>query len=113
MRGDMLPEKLLKQVAEEFALAMNESLPKPEQCQHQFSEEFERKMQRLLSAVPINTQIVVVVPELSYNQTYELQWRLVYWVSLYSVDSQFKNCENHNVIILIIVILILSVPEEN
>lgn len=65
----MLPEKLLKQVAEEFALAMNESLPKPEQCQHQFSEEFERKMQRLLSAVPINTQIVVV----SYNQTYELQ----------------------------------------
>lgn len=56
----MLPEKLLKQVAEEFALAMNESLPKPEQCQHQFSEEFERKMQRLLSAVPINTQIAVV-----------------------------------------------------
>ena len=109
----MLPEKLLKQVAEEFALAMNESLPIPEQCQHQFSEEFERKMQRLLSAVPINTQIAVVVSELSYNQTYELQWRLVYWVSLYSVDSQFKNCENHNVIILIIVILILSVPEEN
>ena len=109
----MLPEKLLKQVAEEFALAMNESLPKPEQCQHQFSEEFERKMQRLLSAVPINTQIVVVVPELSYNQTYELQWRLVYWVSLYSVDSQFKNCENHNVIILIIVILILSFPIRN
>ena len=40
----MLSEELLKQVAEEFALAMNESLPKPEQ-QHQFSEEFERKMQ--------------------------------------------------------------------
>ena len=52
----MLSEELLKQVAEEFALAMNESLPIPEQCQHQFSEEFERKMQRLLSAVPINTQ---------------------------------------------------------
>lgn len=29
-------------------------------------------------------------------------------VSLFSVDSQFKNRENHNVIILIIVILILS-----
>ncbi len=41
----MLSEELLKQVAEEFALAMNESLPKTEQCQHQFSEEFERKMQ--------------------------------------------------------------------
>ena len=90
----MLSEKLLKQSAEEFALVMNESLPKPEQCQHQFSEEFERKMQRLLSAVPINTQIAVVVPELSYNQTYELQ---------------FKNCENHNVIILILIILIIVI----
>lgn len=69
----MLSEKLLKQAAEKFALAMKESLPIPEQCQHQFSEEFERKMQRLLSAVPINTQIVVAAPELSYNQTYELQ----------------------------------------
>lgn len=41
----MSSEELLKQAAEEFALAMNESLPKTEQCQHQFSEEFERKMQ--------------------------------------------------------------------
>ena len=63
----MLSEELLKQAAEELALAMNESLPKPEQCQHQFSEEFERKMQLLLSSVPINTQIEVVAPELSYN----------------------------------------------
>ena len=63
----MLSEELLKQAAEEFALAINESLPKPEQCQHQFSEEFERKMQFLLSSVPINTQIAVVASELSYN----------------------------------------------
>ena len=63
----MLFEELLKQVAEEFALAMNDSLPKPEQCQHQFSEEFERKMQLLLSSVPTNTQIEVVAPELIYN----------------------------------------------
>ena len=63
----MLSEELLKQAAEELALAMNESLSKPEQCQHQFSEEFERKMQLLLSSVPINTQIAVVAPELSYN----------------------------------------------
>lgn len=40
----MLSEELLKQASEKFALAMNESLPKPEQCQHQFSEEFESKM---------------------------------------------------------------------
>ena len=63
----MLSEELLKQAAEELALALNESLPKPEQCQHQFSEEFERKMQRLLSSVPTNPQIEVVVPELIYN----------------------------------------------
>ena len=63
----MLSEELLKQAAEELALAMNESLPKPEQCQHQFSEEFERKMQLLLSYVPTNTQIAVVVPEPIYK----------------------------------------------
>ena len=63
----MLSEELLKQAAEELALAMNESLPKPEQCQHQFSEEFERKMRLLLSSVPTNTQIAVVVPEPSYK----------------------------------------------
>ena len=40
----MLSEDLLKQAAEELALAMIESLPKPEQCQHQFSEKYESKM---------------------------------------------------------------------
>ena len=63
----MLSEELLKQAAEELALAMNESLSKPEQCQHQFSEEFERKMQLLLSSVPPNTKIEVVAPELIYK----------------------------------------------
>ena len=63
----MLSEELLKQAAEELALVLNESLPKPEECQHQFSEEFERKMQLLLSYVPTNTQIAVVVPEPIYK----------------------------------------------
>ena len=63
----MLSEELLKLAAEELALAFNESLPKPEECQHQFSEAFERKMQLLLSSVPTNTQIEVAVPELIYN----------------------------------------------
>lgn len=45
----MLSEELLKQAAEELALALIESLPEPEQCQHQFSEEFESKMQLLPS----------------------------------------------------------------
>ena len=34
----MLSKELLKQAAEELALALIESLPEPEQCQHQFSE---------------------------------------------------------------------------
>ena len=64
----MLPEELLKQVSEELAHAMIESLPEPEQCQHQFSEEFESKIQLLLSSIPPNKQQVeVVTPELIYN----------------------------------------------
>jgi len=72
----MLSEELLKQTAEELALAMNESLPKPKQCHHQFSEEFERKMQLLLSSV----------------------------VSLFSVDSQLLNCvfDNSRIVIFTI-----------
>ena len=60
----MLSEELLKQAAEELALALNESLPEPEQCQHQFYEEFESKMQRFLSSIQPNTQIEVVASEL-------------------------------------------------
>jgi len=63
----MLSEELLKQAAEELALALMESLPKPEQCQHQFSEEFERKIQLLLASVPNNTQVEVVAPKPIYN----------------------------------------------
>ena len=63
----MLSEELLKQAAEKLALALIESLPKPEECQHQFSEEFERKMQLLLSSVPTNTQIAVVALEPIYK----------------------------------------------
>ena len=64
----MLSEELLKQSAKELALALIESLPEPEQCQHQFSKEFESKMQILLSTIPPNTQQVeVVTPELIYN----------------------------------------------
>lgn len=64
----MLSEELLKQSAEELALALIESLPEPEQCQHQSSKEFESKMQILLSTIPPNTQQVeLVTPELIYN----------------------------------------------
>ena len=45
----MFSEDALKQAAEELALAMIKSSPKPEQCQHQFSEKFERKIQAFFS----------------------------------------------------------------
>ena len=48
----MLSEEMLKQAAEELALAMAKSLPAPEQCQHHFSERFEAKMRELLSPLP-------------------------------------------------------------
>ena len=48
----MLSEEMLKQAVEELAHAMNENLPKPEQCQHHFSERFETKMWELLSPLP-------------------------------------------------------------
>ncbi len=53
----MLSEEMLKQAAEELAHAINESLPKPEQCQHQFSERFEKKMQTLYPVVSFDTRI--------------------------------------------------------
>ena len=52
----MLSEEMLKQAAAELAHALNESLPKPEQCQHQFSERFEAKMRLLFLSFPCDTQ---------------------------------------------------------
>ena len=52
----MLSEELLKQTAEELA-----------QCQHQFSEEFERKMQLLFSSVTPSTRVEAIDPETIYN----------------------------------------------
>ena len=52
----MLSEEKLKQAAEELAFALVESLPKPEQCQHQFSEKLEAKMQLLLLSVSFITR---------------------------------------------------------
>ena len=48
----MLSEEMLKQAAEELALAMIKSLPAPEQCPHHFSESFEEKMQTFFSPLP-------------------------------------------------------------
>ena len=52
----MLSKEILKQAAEELALAMTKNLPALEECQHQFSNKFEKKMQLLLSSVSFDTQ---------------------------------------------------------
>lgn len=43
----MISDEMLKQAATELAMAMNESLPDPEECTHQFSPEFEKKIKRI------------------------------------------------------------------
>lgn len=39
---------MLAQAAAELADAINESLPDPSECSHQFSPRFEKKMKRLI-----------------------------------------------------------------
>ena len=51
----MLSEEMLKQAAEELSHALIESMPKPEQCPHHFSERFEAKMRALLLPSPTPT----------------------------------------------------------
>ena len=46
--NDVLTEELLQQAAAELASALNNSLPPPKECQHKFSDAFERKMQSLI-----------------------------------------------------------------
>lgn len=47
----MITDEMLKQAAEEFANAIDMSLPDPSECTHQFSHRFERKMRRLIRRV--------------------------------------------------------------
>lgn len=43
-----ITDEMLKQAAAEAMDAMMKALPEPEECQHEFSPEFERKMQKLI-----------------------------------------------------------------
>lgn len=43
----MITDKMLAQAAAVLATAINESLPDPKDCTHEFSAEFERKMKRI------------------------------------------------------------------
>ena len=44
----MITDEMLVQAAAELADAINESLPNPSECSHQFSPRFEKKMRRLI-----------------------------------------------------------------
>lgn len=44
----MITDEMLAQAAAELADAINESLPSPSECTHQFSPQFEKKMKRLI-----------------------------------------------------------------
>lgn len=44
----MITDEMLAQAAAELADAINESLPSPSECTHQFSPRFEKKMKRLI-----------------------------------------------------------------
>ena len=44
----MITDEMLAQAAAELADAINESLPNPSECTHQFSPRFEKKMKRLI-----------------------------------------------------------------
>lgn len=47
----MISDELLRKAAEEAALDINRSLPAPEECQHDFSPAFERKIRKLIKQV--------------------------------------------------------------
>lgn len=48
---DVLTEELLQQAAAELAMALNDSLPPPNECQNTFSDDFEEKMQLLIKGI--------------------------------------------------------------
>ena len=49
--NDVLTDELLQQAAAELATALNDSLPPPNECQHEFSAGFEAKMQSLIKGI--------------------------------------------------------------
>ena len=56
----LLTEELLQQAAAELATALNDSLSPPNECQHKFSDDFERKMQSLIKGIGTNCYAVAI-----------------------------------------------------
>ena len=57
---EVLTEELLQQAAAELATALNDSLPPPNECQHKFSDGFERKMQSLIRGIGATCYTVAI-----------------------------------------------------
>ena len=57
---EVLTEKLLQQAAAELAVALNESLPPPNDCQHKFSHAFEEKMCSLINGIGTKCYTVAI-----------------------------------------------------
>ena len=58
--NEVLTEQLLQQAAAELAKALNNSLPPPNECQHTFSDDFERKMQSLIRGIGTTCYTVAI-----------------------------------------------------
>ena len=58
--NDVLTEELLQQAAAELATALNDNLPLPNECQHNFSKGFEEKMQSLIRGVGATCYTVTI-----------------------------------------------------
>lgn len=57
---EIFNDELLQQAATELATAINGSVPPPNECQHKFSDDFERKMQSLIRGIGITCYTVTI-----------------------------------------------------
>ena len=55
MQKPKITDEMLRQAAHEVNEAMLASLPKPEECQHEFSPDFNRKMHEICPSIDPDT----------------------------------------------------------
>ena len=65
--NEVLTEELLQQAAEQYAEAIIARLPAPKACNHQFSDEFEEKMQSLIRGIDTKSCTVAIQDSVSHK----------------------------------------------
>lgn len=60
IHNEVLTEELLQQAAAELATTLNDNLPPPAECQHKFSDDFERKIQSLIRGIGATCYTVAI-----------------------------------------------------